>query len=290
MSHTLTDCLNSNPKLMLNPVVRRRLELNGIEGVSAGGVATIPVTTGESYDQFKLRYSESGSLADVLTSGIDRVRAVVDGKTIHDLTASQTLDLCLINGHTVKTGELPIFYTQPSRASVADEEFTMLDLSNFGAAHLLVNVNGSATSPSLKALAETSLKPARRNEGGMQIVPHREAFNFTFGGNGTFDISTLPKGVDISRLFFYYSGTSIDHVELTVDETVQQDLSTDENDSFLRDRGFTPQNTNIDYPIVFDIDQKASSTIRALRKLLAKVTVTGAGQCVVVVESMIQLK
>lgn len=270
----------------LNPVVRRHIPLTGIEGVSAGGVATVPITTGFSYDNFLIRYSESGTLSDVETTGIDRVRLIVDGQSKLDLTASQLLDLTLLNGHTVKTGELPIDFTQPSRATVSDEEFTMLDLTNAGSAHLLITFNAGATSPSIRVLAEHSLKPAGRNAEGLQFVPVREAFNFTVGGTGDFDISHLPMGKDISRILFYFTGTSIDHIQSEIDGVIKHDLSTDENDSVLRKRLFTPQNTAVDYPLVFDIDQRASSTIRAVRKFLNRVSVTGAGQIVAVVETI----
>lgn len=270
---------------MFNSSVRRHTLLTGIEGVSPGGVALIPITTGKSYDNFLIRYFESGVLADVLTTGIDRVRVVVDGKTKIDLTPSQLLDLTLINGHTVKTGELPIDFTQPSRATVQDEEFTMLDLTNAGSAHIAINLNAGATAPTLRVLAEHSLKPAARNEAGMQFVPNREAFNVTVGGSGTFDITFLPKGKDISRVFFYHP-SGITKVELKIDGTVKTELETDENDSVLRKRGFTPQATNIDYPVIMDIDQRASSVIRSVRELLAKVTVGGAGTITAVVETL----
>lgn len=276
---------------MLQTINRRHTKLTGIEGVSAGGVATVPITTGFSYDNFLIRYYESGVLTDVtLATSITRVRLVVDGSVKLDLTPSQILDFTLINGHTVKTGELPLDYTQPSRATVGDEEFTMLDLSRAGSAHLLVMFAAGATSPSIRVIAEHSLKPSARNAEGVQFIPVREALNFTVGGTGTIDISTLPKGKDISRLFFYHSGTSIDQMEIEVDGQILTELETDENDSILRKRGFTPQNTNIDYPLVVDIDQRASSTFRAIRKLLAKATVVGAGQIVVVVETLEPLR
>lgn len=269
---------------MFNSSVRRNTQLTGIEGVAAGGVALIPITTGFSYDNFMIQYSDSGVAASV-TAGIDRVRLVVDGKTKLDLTPSQLLDFTLINGHTVETGELPIDFTQPSRATVQDEEFTMLDLSNAGSAHIAVNIASAAVAPTLRVLAEHSLKQSARNGEGMQFIPCREAFNFTVGGAGTFDVSTLPKGKDISRIFFYHP-SGITQVEMEIDGTVKTELLTAENESALKKRGLYPQNTNIDYPVVFDVDQRASSVIRANRKFLSKVTVGGAGTITAVVETL----
>lgn len=269
---------------MFNSSVRRHTYLTGIEGVSAGGTALVPITTGQSYDGFLIRYLSAAVLASV-TAGITRVRLVVDGKTRIDLTPSQILDFALLNGHTVKVGELPIDFTQPSRATVQDEEFTMLDLSQAASAHLAITFDAAAVSPSIKVLAEASLKPAARNGEGMQFLANREAFNFTVGGSGTFDISTLPKNKDISRIFLYHP-SGISKVELEIDGTIKTELETDENESILIKRGFTPDATNIDYPIVFDIDQRASSVVRASRKLLCKVTVGGAGTVTAVVETL----
>ncbi|MDQ8183748.1 hypothetical protein [Pelagicoccus sp. SDUM812005] len=54
----------------ISPNIRRRKELSGIEGVSAGGVATVPITTGMSYDKIVIEYTEFGVLSDILDDGL----------------------------------------------------------------------------------------------------------------------------------------------------------------------------------------------------------------------------
>lgn len=96
--------------------MRQKNTLTGIEGVIAGGVATANAPVGRRIHALKIFYTESGSPADVL-AGIEYVRCIVNGVHIIDLTPEQILAIPKLNGITPVTGELPLYFSEPWRAS-----------------------------------------------------------------------------------------------------------------------------------------------------------------------------
>ena len=101
--------------------------ITGISGVTAGGLATVPLEVARRYHTIKFKTFING-VAALASNVIDMVRAKVNGGTIWELTAAQILKLNAAANLADADGEVTLHFSDPSRADIIDEEATAWDL------------------------------------------------------------------------------------------------------------------------------------------------------------------
>lgn len=262
--------------------MRNNLLINGVEGVAAGSVATINGEVDQRLHSNKIFYYESGSLSDPATTGIDRIEERVNGVLMTDLTPTQAIGIARLDGYIAGTGEIPLFKSQPSRASVIGEEATSWDLFGQNSYFMKLSFNGAATSPSIEVTRQFD---NRRNVDGrtpfLSVIKRLPvSFNATAGIN---NLTTLPIVWPIQRIHLF-AASAINSVEVLRDGELVYEASNATNARLLADHGLDQAGSGIAFPIVFDLDQQISSFLRVRNRLNVRVDVAAAGSITAIVE------
>jgi hypothetical protein len=263
--------------------MRKKEFLRGIEGVVAGGVATVNGETNRRVHRNKIFYTESGTLSDPSTTGISRITERVNGVLMTDLTPAQARSIYLLNGGTLGTGEIPLPKSEPWRASVTGEEATSWDLFGQNSYHLGVQFDAAATVPAIRVMQEhDTVRNLDNGQPFKAIVKHLPiSFNAVSGIN---DLNTLPFNFPIQRIHLF-AASAIDDVEVLADGTMVYEGTDDENTRMLADYGL--DGSQMAYPIVFDMDQQASNALNVRNSLNIRVNSSAAQTITAIVEQRV---
>lgn len=254
--------------------------LTGIEGVAAGSIATINAPINRRYHQLNLFYTESAVAASVLT-GLEWVRLTVNGVLMRNLTPAQALAIVNLNSKkwtnadfTPATGELPLYFSEPWRASVIGEEATSWPIySDLGAQTFTIQIKiaSGVTAPGLKCLA--SFDYGRNVNDGVQFVTPIKQLPYAYNVPvGIFDITTLPINYPIQRIHLFPSAGGVAYVEVYRDSEKVLEATRAENQRMLAGHGLDGASSGISYPICFDLDQQLSNPLVVSRDLDVRVT------------------
>jgi Viral coat protein P2 N-terminal domain len=260
--------------------------LTGIEGVAASQTATINCPINRRYHQINLFYTAAGVAADV-TLGISRVRISVGGTLMRNLTPAQILAIAALNFNkwvqadfAPALGELPIYFSEPWRASVVGEEATSWPIySDLGTPTFTVQIDFTAVAaPGLSALAVFDY--ARNVSDNQQFLTPIKQLPFAYNvPTGIFDITTLPINFPIQRIHLF-GASAITNIEVVRDSEKVQESTVAQNARILAAHGLDGAGiTGLQFPIVFDLDQQLSSPLVVSRDLDVRIT-SAAGQTV----------
>lgn len=266
--------------------MRRYEPISGIVVGAAGTDSTIPVPTQRRLLMGKL-YA-SGTVGGNPAYGadiIDGIQFYVGTRLISDVTAQELLDEAKLNGLAVTpsaTVGIPIYFAEPKRASVMDEEATGWDL--FGVPNMTIKARTKAgvTAPSV-SLVMAYDDEFVTNDKGERVLNIIKREPISLGNLGTTaDIlsPTIPVDLPIQRLLVYpAAGVTISRAKVTVnDNQVVFDMSQAENMEFLKDYGLVAEAGNGKvFPICFDADQQLFDGLPAVRNLKLSLTQSGAG-------------
>ena len=257
--------------------------INGVEGVVAGGTATVNVPINRRYHAIKAFVSATvgGSPSTDPTAILDYVRQIVNGVVIRDLTPAQYLAIADLNGQTVGAGELPFWYSEPWRASVIGEESTSWDM--FGQTKFTLEFKFKTTAVSPSLVVEGSYDFGRNISDGKPFLAIVKQLSQTYNApSGKYDVTTLPIRFPIQRILCQASTGTIDDVEVYRDNEKVHEGTDDQNARFLADYGM--DGTAFTYPIAFDYEQQISSPLIVDKDLNVRVNSSASNTLTVITE------
>lgn len=240
--------------------MRRINYINGISGVAPGGVATLNLQLNRRYHGLKIfasvteTVSGNATASDDPTDVIDNVKLIVNGVVIRDLTPAEIIKLAQANfGGVAVTDHIPIFFSDPTRATVIGEEATSWDMFGQNSFVLEIKLKAGTTNP--KVTTQASYDFGRNVSGGKPFLNIVKQHSLTYNApQGEFDIVNLPINLPIQRLHIEPSTGTVSSCEVDSDgETVFEATKT-ENDALHVDYGIdiltgtepNPASTNLD--------------------------------------------
>lgn len=273
--------------------MRRYEPIAGITVGAAGADTTIPVPTQRRVLLARIYASANGPVygADV----IDGIQFYVGTRLISEITAQEALDIAKLNGLGTITPSatvgLPIYFAEPWRASVMDEEATGWDL--FGVPNMTIKAR---TKPGLTGVnvsvvhvyddefvTDNNEKSPNFGKRVLNIIKSEPIYLGTLGTQADILSPQIPVDMPIQRILVYpASGVTVQRVKVTVnDNQVVHDLTQAENINFLSDYGLVAEAGNGKvYPVVFDADQQLFDGLPGapdLRNLKLSITQSGSG-------------
>lgn len=255
--------------------------INGVEGVAASSTATVNIPIDRRYHALKLFVSATGETD--ATAIVDQVQLYVNGVLQRNLTATQFIKIALLNGITAGTGEIPIYFSEPWRASVTGEEATSWDL--FGASKCTLQITFKAVTAPVCSV-QASYDYGRNLDGDKPFLAIVRQLTQAYNApSGTFDIVTLPTQNPLQRVHLSMSANSISSVEVYRGSEKVHEGTLSQNARFLADYGMN--STAFTFPVVFDFDQQISNplVVRNQGDLNIRPTTTGAATLTAIIES-----
>lgn len=258
----------------------------GVEGVAAGATATVKIPTNRRLHMLKLVASGTGVAGSDV---IDEVFTYVGGRLQRNLSAIELSDIANLNGRplTPTTDPIPLFMSEPWRASVMDEQVTAWDLWGVNDLTLKVKIKAGVLLPALTVLMahDDGFTTNAQGQRVLNVVRH-SPFNYNAGTS--FDITTLDLDKPVQRIYLYpAAGNTIQKVKVVVNDSVTvHELTQAENIEFLKDyKLVATAGAGKMYPVCFDLEQQIFNALAAPRALRITVTQSGAGALKAVLEN-----
>ena len=257
-------------------------KMPGFEGLAAGQTATCRLPIGRTYEQLLVTYS-GATLAQ-----LNEMRIVANGEVIHRVTEFNKLDaMNQYEGRAAAAGVIVFDFNRFNMRTRAGEEYTGLgtgvleDPRKITTLSLEVDIDGAAAGPALSVKAVQS--PARV---AGEILKTKQ-YTYTAGAAGEFEISDLPKGDKINKVYFgEHTANVYTKLVLERDNYIEFERSTAENELIQTDGVRTPQT---DY-VVYDPSENGNAeewlNTKSVQDLRFRLTLTNAGQVPVTVESI----
>lgn len=222
-----------------------------VNGVAAGSIATLDLPIGLTYHG--LLFTMGGTTFDL--SLITEIRVKGNGRDIFTVTGSDLDKHNLFDGRAAASDTQ--FYldferygldtaTGPSvgealrgreltaiGTGVAPTEENPIELSTL---QVELDISSSASNPTLTCKA---LQSGKRRLG---MIKKRRRFNYNTGGSGVYEISDLPKGDLIDKIYIQSTnGDYITKVQVERDNFLMFDREVDENNLIQTDYKRVPQ-------------------------------------------------
>jgi hypothetical protein len=220
--------------------------LPNFNGVGAGQTATLDVPIGSTYHQ--ISFETSG----VTPAQLSNFKVLLNGIPHIELPSVDALEaLNQFDGRSPATGIFVLDFERFSLLTRQARELTAIgtgmgdaDPNQVRTFQIQMDIAASATNPSIKATATTS--PASMSG----LIRKIRLFNRNPSGAGTFEISDLPKGDMINKVFFKSTGASkIEALTLEIDNYVKFERSATLNKSVQLSDGVRQPTTDM---YVFD--------------------------------------
>lgn len=234
--------------------MKKFIKTNSINAVGAGQTATLDLSTGLRYNKITLNYERGGAAATQaqMISDIEEVRIKVDGKVQRIFSAAQLFDYNSIDGYSVTSGFLDIYFAEPHRRSANGEDALAWGTANVQTFQMEIDIAAGAVSPVLSASMEVD--DANTNMG--PIVKWRRR-NVSVSGAGLISVT------DFDKLNAYYSilaySTDINAIALKLDQNEKVDATVAELNNLYSAHGVAPPaGTTL---LAFDYDGRVSSAL-----------------------------
>lgn len=240
------------------PIINR---ITGIEGLTAGGNVTVTVNlpVDRRYLALKL-FATINAVAAAVTDVVDRVRLMVNGRSIWDVSAARYLQLVKLHGITPATGELPLYFAEPARADKIDEIATAWDLRGESTFQVQIVVKGLAEPTDVPGLVGIAVfdygvttingKPAKLITRLLELTKN--------AASGLNDFDNLPTNAPI--LGVYLDGSAnITEVYVKNGGDVIAEMTSAQNARVLADYGADP--TQFRFPLRFDFREQITDTV-----------------------------
>ncbi len=248
--------------------MRNSIYINGIEGVSVGGNAVANVPVGRRYHQFDLFVGDSGA-PDV--SKVLNVRVYVNGVLIRDMTPALAIGVAKVRNalYTPVAGHIPIYWSQPERATVEGEELSALDLSGQQKCTIEIQFSGTATAPTLKISADWDLEQQifvknGKTYTGLNII---KMLPITYNAPaGVYDLTTIPVTYPIQAIHLVPSTGTVSFCEVYDGQNKLLEATAAENAS--RVGPFYQNTAALGYSILFDRERQITSGLQATNLLV----------------------
>lgn len=126
--------------------------ITGINGVAVGGVANVNLDVGRRYHDLTFYYKSNANQATI-EADILYIHLFVNGTLIREIIPAELFRENAANGKAFVAGEIPIFFSEPWRASVMSEEATSWDMFGQLTFTAKIGISGSATAPAITGVA-----------------------------------------------------------------------------------------------------------------------------------------
>ena len=267
--------------------MRRISYINGISGVAPGGVATLNMPLNRRYHGLKLFPSVTETVVGNSTAStdptdvIDYIKLIVNGVVIRDLTPDQIIKLAQVNfGGVAVSDHIPIFFSDPTRATVIGEEATAWDMFGQNTFILEVKFKSGTTNP--QVTVQASYDFGRNLADGNPFLSIVKQHAITVNApQGEYDIVNLPIALPIQRIHIEPSTGSVSLVEIKADGEDVFEATKAENDALHADYGI---DTPFGFSVIFDHEQQITSPLKVQRELNVRPTFSAANNATLVLE------
>lgn len=267
--------------------MRRVNYINGISGVAPGGVATLNMPLNRRYHGTKLFASVTETVAGNATAStdpadvIESVKLIVNGVVIRDLTPEQYVKLAQANfGGVAVSDHVPIFFSDPTRATIIGEEATAWDM--FGQTSFVTEIKLKSGTTNPQVTTQATFDFERNLIDGklfLNIVKqHAQTFNVP---SGEHDIVNLMTDLAIQRLHIEPSTGTISACEVNADGENVFESSKAQNDALHADYGI---DSPFGFSVIFDYEQQFTSPLTVRRDLNLKPTFSAANNATIIQE------
>lgn len=290
---------------------RQITPIAGINGVVAGGVATLNLPVNARYHRIVLNVTDGGAAAAVGTV-ITGIKLLVGGVSVRDITPAQMINIAQANGYKPFLGELPIFFTEPYPRAVDLEPADTLswDMFNQSSFQIQMTIAGG-TVPAITGFYEFDYFPNQLKDGkpfNQAVSMHSFTQQVVVGAN---DITTLPTAYPIRRLWIKTTTASaVSRLEIIQDGNRIIDLTAAQLRQALNQYGFRlrhehdapyqnatgPANlaldadfgaiTYFDAAFISDIDYRTWKYLKAENQLIVRTTNTVAEAQTIIMETI----
>lgn len=252
--------------------MRIQNRITGISGVTAGGLATVPMEVNRRYHTIKFKTFINGAAA-LASNVIDMVRAKVNGNTIWELTAAQILKLNASAQLADADGEVTLHFSDPSRADIIDEEATAWDLFDERTfkIELVLKTPGGGGVPLVEGAMWFDFgRNYRRDAAGnltreaVKMIVRRSYITQAVPA-GKYDLTTLSIKDPILRLWLD-GAEVISEVEVKADSLSIVESKVFENVRMLAN--YKIDATQFKFPIIFDFTNRVVDFLQVSRSLL----------------------
>ncbi len=214
--------------------------ITGFNGVAPGGVASVAIPTGRRYHGVVLKYKGNANQATI-EADILWIRLIVGGNLIREVIPAELFKELAANGIAFAAGRIPLFFSEPWRATVMEEEATSWDTVGQSTFEIQVGIAAAAVAPTL---AGHGIFDYIRND-GLQGRPGTNVVKWIrhtviAAGAGDIDVKTLPKGI-VQRMTIFGPVSAPSAVQVKVGSRTIWDLDRTDTGSMLADYGITQQ-------------------------------------------------
>ena len=239
--------------------------IQGIPPINSTGTSTVNLLVGRRYHALLLQFMVAGVLATQaeIEACVSEVRLIVNGKLMRRFSAADAYKILGLNGIGFNAGFLPIYFSEPNRASVMDEELTSWDLKDENSFTLEIDMTvGAAAIVWSGVMVYDYLRNVnpQTQQPFKQIVKWlKQGFNL---GSGEVDIDNLPKSNPIQRIHIFTAEAT--RVRVKSDSIDVYDETSEQNEARLAAYGLVQQADTL--PAVFDYTQQLSDYLPVVGK------------------------
>ena len=257
-------------------------KMPSFEGIAAGSTATLRLPIGRTYEQLLITYG-GATLAQ-----LNELRIIANGEVIHRVTEFTRLDsMNKFEGRAAAGGVIVFDFNRYKIRTRAGEEFTGLgtgvqdDPNKITTLTCEIDIDGAASSPTLSSKA---LQSAPRMVG---MIKKTRQFTYSAGASGEFEISDLPKGDTINKIFIANQGVlGITKVVIERDNFIEFERSVAENASIQTDGVRVPQSDYVVYDPTEAGNGSESLATKGVQDFRIRLTLTAGGQVPLIVETI----
>lgn len=263
--------------------MRRIHRISGIEGVGANALVSVKLPTQRRYHGLKFFVTNNGA-AVIASDVIDRATLKVNGKSQRELTAARILQIATLTGVAAATGELPVNFSEPSRADKMDEQMLAWNLYGETSFEVFLKLKAGLVNPTVTGLAiwdDGQTLDAAGNVVKNIIRQFELTKNAAIGPN---DFDNIPRDFPLHRVLLDAAG-AVSDIDVRADDNTVQELTSAENARILADYGLV--STAFAFPICFDFTEQVTDGLVARRSLNVRFTSAAAQQVTAVLEQRV---
>jgi hypothetical protein len=292
---------------------RYRNAITGIQGQASPGIVNVKLDVNKRYHKLNFQYTEGAGVAASVVVGLTAMTLKVNGVVIRDTTPQEEINIfnatAGANGlrpYTLATGEFNIFFSEPSRWFLHNNDLNAWDLAGQNTFELNMTIAGGRATPNLIGSYEfdynRNMRTPPSNQQNAVPVPFlqpvaRHLFTFQLGA-GVNWINTLPINYPIMRMWLRGNPvTSIISFEVYADGSKWAEESGLIATPFIQQNiqnlghygiivGNASGNAGYDCAFVADIDSKPWKALKVGNSLQLKVTTNAIITLSVVMETL----
>lgn len=278
--------------------------LAGINGVVAGGVASIKLDCNRRYHRLVLQTAETvGGTPGTATSPatvLSTLQLLVNGVKIWDIPPQEVMNINAATGITQQTGELTLAFTDPSRKFIRRDTLTSWDMVGQSTFEVNVGIGSAIVAPLLTGIFEFDYIRNVRSQAAsgktaaaavpfvQPVARHMYTFNLP---SGTSLLNTLPISSPIARIWLRGSTVaSITQLEVLQDNNKVLDASVAQINQAYGDYGFVmggaSGSTGYDTAYIADPNGRPWLALKCQAELVLKVTTSAPITLYAVMETL----